>query len=63
VFAHPQTGARIGVDRYREQLQDALKAADIPDRERIGPFHDARHAGRWKIGFSRANFPPHFPPT
>jgi len=43
-FAHPQTGARLGVDRYREQLHKALEAADIPDRERIRPFHDARHA-------------------
>ena len=44
VFAHPQTGARLGADRYREQLRKALEAADIPDRERIRPFHDARHA-------------------
>jgi integrase len=43
VFAHPQTGARLGADRYRAQLQKALEAADIPDRERIRPFHDARH--------------------
>jgi integrase len=44
VFAHPQTGARLGADRYREQLQNALQKADIPERERIRPFHDARHA-------------------
>jgi integrase len=44
VFAHPQTGARLGADRYREQLRKALEAADIPDHERIRPFHDARHA-------------------
>ena len=44
VFAHPQTGARLGVDRYREQLRKALDVAGIPDRERIRPFHDARHA-------------------
>ena len=44
MFAHPQTGARLGADRYREQLQNALQKADIPDRERIRPFHDARHA-------------------
>lgn len=44
VFAHPQTGARLGSDRYREQLLKALEAADIPDRDRIRPFHDARHA-------------------
>jgi integrase len=39
-----QTGARLGVDRYAEQLRKALKAADTPDRERIPPFHDTRHA-------------------
>ena len=44
VFAHPQTGARLGADRYREQLRKALEKAEIPDRERIRPFHDARHA-------------------
>jgi integrase len=43
VFAHTQTGARLGVDRYAEHLRKALKAAEIPDRERIRPFHDARH--------------------
>jgi hypothetical protein len=41
VFAHPQSGARLGADRYREQLQKALEKAEIPDRERIRPFHDA----------------------
>ena len=44
VFAHPQTGAPLGADRYREQLRKALEAADISDRGRIRPFHDARHA-------------------
>jgi integrase len=44
VFAHPQTWARLGADRYREQLRKALEKADIPDRDRIRPFHDARHA-------------------
>ena len=44
VFAHPQTGARLGADRYRAQLRKALEVAGIPDRERIRPFHDARHA-------------------
>ena len=42
VFAHPQTGAPLGADRYREQLRKALEAADISDRGRIQPFRDAR---------------------
>ncbi len=44
VFAHPQTGACLGADRYRELLRKALEKADIPDRDRVRPFHDARHA-------------------
>ena len=44
VFAHPQTGARLGVDRYAEHLRKALDKAEIPDSDRIRPFHDARHA-------------------
>jgi integrase len=44
VFAHRETGMRLGADRYRELLQEALKAAGIEDMERIRPFHDARHA-------------------
>jgi integrase len=44
VFAHPETGMRLGVDRYRMLLRNALENAEIPDRERIRPFHDARHA-------------------
>jgi integrase len=44
VFAHPQTGARLGADRYRDLLREALAKALIPDADRIRPFHDARHA-------------------
>jgi hypothetical protein len=44
VFAHPQTGARFGADRCRVLLQTALEKAEIRYRERIRPFHDARHA-------------------
>jgi integrase len=44
VFAHPKTGARVGADRYRELLRGALEKADVPDRDRVRPFHDARHA-------------------
>jgi integrase len=44
VFAHPETGMRLGADRYAALLRDALEAAGIEDRERIRPFHDARHA-------------------
>jgi site-specific recombinase XerC len=44
VFAHQETGARLGADRYRALLRKALEKADIPDRERARPFHDARHA-------------------
>jgi integrase len=44
VFAHPDTGARLGADRYRALLVEAMEKADIPDRERVRPFHDARHA-------------------
>jgi integrase len=44
VFAHPETGARLGVDRYAVLLRKALAKAEIPDAERIRPFHDARHA-------------------
>jgi integrase len=44
VFAHPETGARLGADRYRDLLRKALAKADIPDRDRVRPFHDARHA-------------------
>ena len=43
VFAHPETGARCDADRYAALLREALEKADIPDRERIRPFHDARH--------------------
>ena len=41
VFAHPETGARLGVDWYGERLKEALVAAGIEGRVR--PFHDARH--------------------
>jgi integrase len=41
VFAHPDTGARLGVDWYRERLNEALVTAGIEGRVR--PFHDARH--------------------
>jgi integrase len=44
VFAHSETGARLGSDRYRALLKKALEKAEIPDRERVRPFHDARHA-------------------
>ena len=44
VFAHPETGARPGADRYRDLLRKALAKADLPDRDRVRPFHDARHA-------------------
>jgi len=44
VFAHPETGARLDRIRYAIEFREALAIADIPDRERIRPFHDARHA-------------------
>jgi integrase len=44
VFAHPESGMRLGADRYRELLVEALEVAGIEGRERIRPFHDARHA-------------------
>jgi integrase len=42
VFAHPQTGARFGADRYREFLHRALLKADI--RAGCARSSDARHA-------------------
>jgi integrase len=43
VFAHPETAARLRVDRYAVLLRKALEEAGISDGERIRPFHDARH--------------------
>lgn len=44
VFAHPETGARLDRERYAVLLRQALAVAEIRDRDRIRPFHDARHA-------------------
>ena len=35
---------RLGADRYAVLLRKALEAAGIEGRERIRPFHDARHS-------------------
>jgi len=41
VFAHPETGARLGVDWYAERLNEGARRGRIEGRVR--PFHDARH--------------------